>query len=91
MLAGMTAAQLARWRAFAAAEPFGFDAEWLRFGMLASVIVNSNPFRGANAPTAQPSQFVPRVKRPDAEPDDGDLGEMAADLNAVPVLRGNRG
>jgi hypothetical protein len=46
------------WQAYNRIEPFGYDAENWRAGMLASTIVNTTP-RGPGAKAAKPSDFYP--------------------------------
>lgn len=57
MLAEMSSAQFAEWRAYAQIEPFGEDRADLRAGIVASTIANANRGKGQKPFTAQ--QFMP--------------------------------
>lgn len=48
------------WMAYYNMEPFGSLQGFLRAGIIASTIVNANPFRGKNSKSVSPMDFVPR-------------------------------
>lgn len=53
----------AEWRLFAAREPWGFDAEWDRAGVVAASVCNANPFRGKDSKPVKPEDFKPKFVR----------------------------
>lgn len=59
MMAAMPAAVFNGWRQFWQKEPFGPHADWLRNGLLAATVANSNPFRGKDALPAKIDDFMP--------------------------------
>lgn len=61
----LTAEKFAEWCEFFAIEPWGFEQDWLRAGTVGAAIYNAAPFRGENAPTIRPSQFVPKPIDPE--------------------------
>jgi hypothetical protein len=58
MLEEMSWEQLREWHQFAQLEPFGEERDDLRAGIVASTIVNSNPYRKKGAKAAKASDFV---------------------------------
>ncbi len=66
MLAGMSGRHFAEWIAYASLEPFGEERADLRMARLASVIVNSNPWRKKGAAAAKEKEFLFDFDREDA-------------------------
>jgi hypothetical protein len=64
LLAGMTAAQLAGWAAFAELEPFGPLRDDQRAAAIACAIVNSIPFRGRGAKVLRPADIFQSLGQP---------------------------
>lgn len=50
--------QIAEWYAFYKTEPFGYDAEWLRAGVISSVMANTHRVKSAKA--YKPEDFMPQ-------------------------------
>jgi hypothetical protein len=72
MLAEMTADQLQEWKAFAAEEPFGFDALADLFAILTATVANAAPFRSGEGVSFEKVRFRPGKPRP-PEPADGPI------------------
>lgn len=64
----LTPAQLRRWMAYYAVEPFGGGADWQRAGTVAATVANFRAFRPANAPVVKASDFGPRPYQPPLTP-----------------------
>lgn len=63
MLAQLTSAQIAEWSAYYSIEPFGTRVDWMRSGLIGSILVNINRKKGAQP--VRPIDLVPRI--PEAE------------------------
>jgi hypothetical protein len=57
LLACLTSRQISEWIAFSELEPFGEQIDWLRTGVLASLIANVNRQKGAKP--FKPTDFMP--------------------------------
>ena len=82
LLAGMTAAQLAGWAAFAELEPFGPLRDDQRAATAACVVANSIPFRGRGAKAIRPGDVLASLAPPARARTAADLAETARGLNA---------
>jgi len=61
LLACLTSRQVSEWIAFSELEPFGEQIDWLRTGVLASLIANVNKQKGAKP--FKPTDFMPEESR----------------------------
>lgn len=66
MLAEMSSRQIAEWMAFFQLEPFGYDADMLGHGIVASTI--ANVFRSKNQKPFSPADFMPKRVSNTADP-----------------------
>lgn len=82
LLAGMTAAQLAGWAAFAELEPFGPLRDDQRAAVAACVVANSIPFRGRGAKSIRPGDVLASLAPPAKTHTTTDLADVAKGLNA---------
>jgi hypothetical protein len=67
MLAEMTSSEFGEWMAFFALEPWGFEEENRRVGVLASTVANMSGRVLRDGTRIKPDDFVPR-ERPKADP-----------------------
>lgn len=90
--------ELAEWQAYAAIEPFGDIRADIRAGIIAAVVVNSNPYRKRGSRAAKPSDFIPNFEQGPAQEFDWTrlrdtfkgLAEQAKKREAVKSRRGSR-
>jgi hypothetical protein len=79
----MSSEEFTHWGAFFSAEPFGFDAENWRMGMIASTVANAaGPKRSGKAWRVE--DFVP-ARRTEAEPERGQTVEEQRRILAAMV------
>lgn len=61
MLKELSSVQIAEWIAYYNLEPFGFTADWLQIGVIASMIANVNRKKGTKP--VMPEDFVPNTRK----------------------------
>jgi hypothetical protein len=62
LLLTVDSAELSEWLAYYGLEPWGYEMDNWRFGMVAAQVLQ--PYRKAGTPAFQPEDFMPKEKRP---------------------------
>lgn len=63
LLAVLSSAQIAEWRAYFREEPWGYRADWQRAGLLASTVANFS--QASKRHDWKPSEFMPDTRKPE--------------------------